>query len=74
MLYQASANPHVDDPLGDELASEQLARRDRIVFDTCRNLGVPVVTCLARGYQKPITRVITLHNATVRQSERSSQR
>jgi acetoin utilization deacetylase AcuC-like enzyme len=65
VLYQASADPHVDDPLGGGLTTEQLAARDRIVFETCRDLGVPVVTTLAGGYQKPIQNVIALHVTTL---------
>jgi acetoin utilization deacetylase AcuC-like enzyme len=67
VLYQASADPHVDDPLGRGLTSDQLATRDRIVFEMCSDLGVPVVSCLAGGYQKPIERVVSLHAATMHQ-------
>lgn len=66
VLYTASADPHVDDPLGGGLTSEQLARRDRRVFETCRAAGVPVVTTLGGGYQKPVERVIALHETTLR--------
>jgi acetoin utilization deacetylase AcuC-like enzyme len=61
VLYQAGADPHVEDPLGGGLTAEQLARRDRIVFEWCRETGVPVVVNLAGGYQKPVDRVVELH-------------
>lgn len=67
VLYQAGADPHIDDPLGGGLTSEQLARRDRIVFEECQLAGVPVVTNLAGGYQKPVERVVALHAATLRE-------
>jgi acetoin utilization deacetylase AcuC-like enzyme len=67
VLYQAGADPHVDDPLGGAFTTEQLAERDRIVFGTCLELGVPVVTTLAGGYQKPVERVVDLHVRTLRE-------
>lgn len=66
VLFQAGADPHLDDPLGGVFSSEQLARRDRIVFERCRAADVPVVTTLAGGYQKPVDRVVELHVATLR--------
>jgi acetoin utilization deacetylase AcuC-like enzyme len=66
VLYQAGADPHLDDPLGGGLTSEQLARRDRIVFEGCRQTGVPVVVNLAGGYQQPVGRVVELHVNTLR--------
>lgn len=41
VLYQAGADPHVDDPLGGWLIDEQLAYRDQAVFDAARALGIP---------------------------------
>jgi hypothetical protein len=41
--YQAGADPHIDNPLDCWLTTEQLARRDRIVFP---KRGAPVA---ARG-------------------------
>jgi hypothetical protein len=51
LLYQAGADPHIDDPLGGWLTDAQLAQRDRLVFETCRELGLPVAWNLAGGYQ-----------------------
>lgn len=64
LLYQAGADPHVDDPLGGVLTSAQMRERDRIVFENCRRLGLPVAWNLAGGYQTPIQRVLALHTAT----------
>src|SRR5207249_10865048 len=52
VLYQAGADPHVDDPLGGWLTTDELARRDAVVFETLREIGVPVVWNLAGGYQR----------------------
>ncbi|MDQ3555478.1 MAG: histone deacetylase [Gemmatimonadota bacterium] len=65
VLYQAGADPHREDPLGGAFTTDQLAERDRIVYETCRELGVPVVTTLAGGYQKPVEKVVQLHVNTL---------
>lgn len=54
ILYQAGADPHIDDPLGGWLTTAQLKRRDRIVFETCKKLGLPIAWNLAGGYQTPL--------------------
>jgi len=61
LLYQAGADPHIDDPLGGELTTEQIRQRDRIVFRYAHDRGIPIVWNLAGGYQKPIDRVLSLH-------------
>lgn len=66
LLYQAGADPHVDDPLGGYLTSEELLTRDRIVFQATARMGIPVVWNLAGGYQEPIERVLEIHTNTMR--------
>jgi acetoin utilization deacetylase AcuC-like enzyme len=66
ILYQAGADPHISDPLGGTLTTEQLARRDRIVFEVASAMAVPVAWNLAGGYQQPLRRVLDLHDATMR--------
>jgi acetoin utilization deacetylase AcuC-like enzyme len=41
LLYQAGADPHINDPLGGWMTTEQLLERDTIVFETCRKIGLP---------------------------------
>lgn len=65
VLYQAGADPHVDDPLGGWLTDAQLAHRDFLVFEHCRKLGLPVAWNLAGGYQTPLRRVLNIHDATL---------
>lgn len=65
LLYQAGADAHLDDPLGGWMTSQQMRRRDRLVFEYCRNVGLPVVWNLAGGYQDDIQRVLDLHHATM---------
>lgn len=70
LLYQAGADAHVDDPLGGWMTTEQLAERDRIVFETAATLGLPVAWNLAGGYQKApdggIPVVLDIHRTTMR--------
>lgn len=65
MLYQAGADPHIDDPLGGFLDDDQLAHRDQIVFERARQLGIPVAWNLAGGYQEPLRKVLDIHDRTM---------
>lgn len=66
LLYQAGADPHIEDPLGGWLTTAQLARRDQLVFEQAQRLEVPVVWNLAGGYQSPLSKVIEIHDNTLR--------
>ena len=66
LLYQAGADPHIDDPLGGWLSTEDLFRRDYAVFQQCRRHGIPVAWNLAGGYQKPLRKVLDIHDNTLR--------
>lgn len=65
VLYQAGADPHIDDPFGGALTNSQLRTRDRIVFRTLENMKKPIAWNLAGGYQDPIQKVLDIHNATI---------
>ena len=65
LLYQAGADPHVDDPLGGWLTTAQLRERDRRVFTGCRAMGLPVAWNLAGGYQTPLRKVLDIHDHTM---------
>ena len=72
VLYQAGADPHIDDPLGGILTTEQMSARDRSVFEKLGHL--PMVWNLAGGYQEVageteaerIEPVLALHRETAR--------
>jgi acetoin utilization deacetylase AcuC-like enzyme len=68
ILYQAGADAHIADPLGGFLTSEQLAQRDRMVFESCANHGIPLVWTLAGGYQDPIEKVLDIHDTTLEEA------
>ncbi|HVY04860.1 MAG TPA: hypothetical protein VHB46_02685 [Burkholderiales bacterium] len=65
ILYQAGADPHIDDPLGGWLTTEQLRQRDRAVFATSLTLGIPIAWNLAGGYQTPLRKVLDIHDNTL---------
>ena len=65
LMYQAGADPHVNDPYGGYLTDLQLLERDRIVFRTTARLGIPLVWNLAGGYQDPLAKVIAIHANTM---------
>jgi acetoin utilization deacetylase AcuC-like enzyme len=72
VLYQAGADPHVNDPLGGFLTTEELRIRDQIVFQGLARLSVPVAWNLAGGYQQEpdgsIPAVLEIHLNTARES------
>lgn len=69
VLYQAGADPHVNDPLGGWMTTEELRLRDRIVFETLRDMNIPVAWNLAGGYQRDenggIKPVLDIHTNTM---------
>ncbi|HET9034298.1 MAG TPA: hypothetical protein VFN25_15515 [Dokdonella sp.] len=65
LLYQAGADPHVNDPLGGWLTTAQLRERDRLVFASCKKLGLPVAWNLAGGYQTNLRKVLDIHDNTM---------
>lgn len=72
VIYQAGADPHIDDPLGGYMTTEQMRDRDQFVFELCENLGLNVVFNLAGGYQQDkdgnIDAVLKLHRATAKEA------
>ncbi len=64
LLYQAGADPHIADPLGGWLTTDELRERDRRVFRAARAHGLRVVWNLAGGYQKPLRKVLDIHDNT----------
>jgi len=66
VLYQAGADPHIDDPLGGFLTTSQMAMRDWKVFQGLKERGIAVAWNLAGGYQSPLSKVVQLHLNTMR--------
>lgn len=74
ILYNAGADPHVDDPLGGMLTTDHMRSRDFLLFLCMKKMGIPVATSLAGGYQRDedggIGPVLELHNNTLRECYR----
>jgi len=63
VLYQAGADPHVSDPLGGWMTTEEMKERDRIVFQTLHKMGIPVAWNLSGGYSNTET-ILEIHRNT----------
>ncbi len=74
ILYNAGADPHINDPLGGVLTTDQLRSRDFLLFLCMKKLGIPVATSLAGGYQRDengsIKPVLEIHDNTLRECHR----
>ena len=73
VLYQAGADPHVNDPLGGFLTDDDLRLRDQTVFD---NILAPIAYCHAGGYQQGGGTIFTdpvldIHRATLNAADLS---
>ncbi len=65
-FYLAGADPYRGDRLGRlALTKEGLARRDRLVFETLRESGVPVAVVMAGGYAENVDDIVDIHEQTV---------
>jgi acetoin utilization deacetylase AcuC-like enzyme len=67
VIYLAGSDPHERDRLGRlRLTFDGLARRDAMVLDACREVGIPVAITIAGGYGRDINDSVTAHLNTVR--------
>src|SRR5215217_1848908 len=67
VVYIAGADPHEGDQLGRlALTFAGLARRDALVLDLCREVGIPVAVTIGGGYGRRIEDTVTVHLRTVR--------
>ena len=65
VFYQVGVDGLGSDRLGLlELTAEGLAARDRLVFESLKNAGIPVVTVLGGGYSEPIELTVDAHAST----------
>jgi acetoin utilization deacetylase AcuC-like enzyme len=67
VVYLAGADPHEHDKLGRlSLSFEGLARRDSMVIEQCREVGIPIVVTIAGGYGSVIADTVRIHVETAR--------
>lgn len=66
VLYLAGADIWEGDRLGRLAVSRDgIAARDRLVFDRCRELALPVAVCMGGGYAPDPADVATIHATTI---------
>jgi acetoin utilization deacetylase AcuC-like enzyme len=69
VFYLAGADPYEDDQLGGlRLTREGLRLRDRLVMNTVRAAGIPLVITLAGGYARKIEDTVAIHVATIEEA------
>jgi acetoin utilization deacetylase AcuC-like enzyme len=74
VVYLAGADPHEHDRLGRlALTFDGLARRDSMVLDQCREVGIPVAVTIAGGYGDPIDDTVQVHVTTTAIAARYSR-
>jgi acetoin utilization deacetylase AcuC-like enzyme len=66
VIYLAGADPYAGDRLGLLAVSKAgLAARDRLVFERCRALGLPVALAMAGGYAENVADIVDIHWQTL---------
>jgi acetoin utilization deacetylase AcuC-like enzyme len=67
IVYLAGADPHEDDRLGRlRLTAAGLARRDVMVLQAAREVGIPVAVTIAGGYGRDVDVTVGIHAQTAR--------
>ena len=67
VVYLAGADPHEGDRLGRmALTFDALARRDAMVLEACREVGIPVAITIAGGYGRDLDDTVRVHLNTIR--------
>jgi len=75
LCYVGGADPYREDQLGGlALTLEGLERRDRLVFEFARKLGIPVMCTLAGGYARSVDDTVRIHVNTVRAAAEVARR
>lgn len=75
VIYLAGADPHEGDRLGRlRLTRAGLAERDRRVFASARERGVPLAVTMAGGYGRDIADTVAVHLGTLAEALASWQR
>jgi acetoin utilization deacetylase AcuC-like enzyme len=62
VIYDAGVDIHVNDDLGHlNISTDGVYQRDCLVFDTCRDKGLPVAAVIGGGYQRDIRALVEVH-------------
>jgi acetoin utilization deacetylase AcuC-like enzyme len=73
VFYLAGADPYEDDQLGGlRLTRDGLRQRDRMVIETVRAAGVPLVIMLAGGYARHVEDTVAIHVDTIQEAKNAA--
>jgi len=73
VFYLAGADPYEDDQLGGlRMTRGGLRQRDRLVIETVRAAGVPLVITLAGGYARRVEDTVDIHTATIEEARNAA--
>jgi acetoin utilization deacetylase AcuC-like enzyme len=62
VIYDAGVDIHIDDDLGHlHITTEGVYQRDCLVFDTCKQKGLPIAAVIGGGYQRNIKALVDVH-------------
>ncbi len=62
VIYDAGVDIHIDDDLGHlNITTEGVYNRDKLVFDRCADLELPVLAVIGGGYQRNIDALTNVH-------------
>ena len=67
VIYLAGADPHEGDRLGRmRMSFDGLQRRDAMVLEACREVGILVAITIAGGYGRVLDDTVRVHLNTIR--------
>lgn len=67
VVYLAGSDPHEGDRLGRlRLTFDGLKRRDVMVLESCRDVGIPVCLTISGGYGRDVNHTVAVHVNTAR--------
>jgi acetoin utilization deacetylase AcuC-like enzyme len=62
VIYDAGVDIHIDDDLGHlNISTQGVYQRDCLVFDTCKQKGLPIAAVIGGGYQRNIDALVNVH-------------
>lgn len=62
VIYDAGVDIHIDDDLGHlNISTQGVYTRDKMVFDKCQALGLPIAAVIGGGYQRDIDALVEVH-------------
>ncbi len=62
VIYDAGVDIHCNDDLGHlNISTQGVLARDKLVFDYCKNKGLPIAAVIGGGYQRDIEAFVNVH-------------